>query len=189
MLVAAGGLPGWRLFGLILLAMVFARTAAMVFNRVADWEIDKLNPRTASRHQLMSRPAALALLVASTAGFIVATWFINPLCFLLSPIALANCLFLLADQALHRFHPVLPRAGPGGFPSRRLASRDGSIRLAAAHPRRRRALLGGRFRSDLRNDGSRFRSAIRPALDGGAPWALRAVCGSRPGSTSPCSCC
>ncbi len=93
MLVAAGGLPGWRLFGLILLAMVFARTAAMVFNRVADWEIDKLNPRTASRHLLMSRSAAIALLVVSAAGFIAVTWFINPLCFLLSPVALAIVFF------------------------------------------------------------------------------------------------
>ncbi len=93
MLVAAGGLPGWRLFGLILLAMIFARTAAMVFNRVADWEIDKLNPRTASRHLLMSRSAAITLLVVSSAGFIAVTWFINPLCFLLSPLALAIVFF------------------------------------------------------------------------------------------------
>jgi 4-hydroxybenzoate polyprenyltransferase len=93
MLVAAGGLPSWRLFGLILLAMVFARTAAMVFNRVADWELDKLNPRTVSRHQLMARPAAIALLLTSSVGFIGVTWFINPLCFLLSPVALAIVFF------------------------------------------------------------------------------------------------
>ena len=93
MLAAAGGLPGWRIFGLILLAMVFARTAAMVFNRLADWEIDKLNPRTASRHQLVSRPIAIALLVLSAAGFVAVTWFINPLCFFLSPVALAIVFF------------------------------------------------------------------------------------------------
>ncbi len=93
MLVAAGGLPGWRLFGLILLAMVCARTAAMVFNRLADWEIDQRNPRTASRHLLMSRPAAIAFLVAAAAAFIGVTWFINPLCFLLSPVALAIVFF------------------------------------------------------------------------------------------------
>lgn len=93
MLVAAGGLPGWRVFGLILLAMVFARTAAMTFNRVADWEFDKLNPRTAARHRLMSRPAAIALLIAASAGFIATTWCINPLCFALSPIALGIVLF------------------------------------------------------------------------------------------------
>ena len=88
MLVAAGGLPGWRVFGLILLAMVFARTAAMTFNRIADWKFDQANPRTASRHQLMSRPAAIGLLVVTSAAFIAGTWFINPLCFRLSPVAL-----------------------------------------------------------------------------------------------------
>lgn len=93
MLVAADGLPGWRVFGLILLAMVFARTAAMIFNRVADWEFDKLNPRTASRHQLVARPAAIALLIVSAAAFVAVTWFINPLCFALSPVALAIVFF------------------------------------------------------------------------------------------------
>lgn len=88
MLVAAGGLPGWRTFGLILLAMVFARTAAMTFNRIADWEFDQANPRTASRHLLISRPAAIGLLVVTSAAFVAVTWFINPLCFRLSPVAL-----------------------------------------------------------------------------------------------------
>ena len=57
MLVAARGLPALRTRLLILLCMVFARTAAMVFNRLADWEIDQRNPRTAERHTLISRPA------------------------------------------------------------------------------------------------------------------------------------
>src|SRR5712675_1347198 len=93
MLVAADGLPGWRIFGLIVLAMVFARTAAMVFNRLADWEIDKLNPRTAGRHLLISRPAAIAWLVLSGAGFVGTTWLINPLCFRLSHVALLIVFF------------------------------------------------------------------------------------------------
>ena len=69
MLVAAHGRPGWRVCGLILLCMVFARTAAMVFNRLADWEIDKKNPRTAGRHRLVARPVAVALLILSAAAF------------------------------------------------------------------------------------------------------------------------
>src|SRR6516162_4740493 len=77
MLVAARGLPGWRIFGLILLAMVLARTAAMVFNRLADWEIDQRNPRTAMRHLLVSRPAAIGMLIVSAAAFVTVTWFIN----------------------------------------------------------------------------------------------------------------
>src|SRR5215470_1059520 len=44
------GWPGWRTFGLILLAMVSARTCAMAFNRIVDRKFDALNPRTASRH-------------------------------------------------------------------------------------------------------------------------------------------
>ena len=88
MLVASHGRPGWHVFGLILLCMVFARTAAMVFNRLADWEIDKRNPRTAGRHRLVSFPVAVALLVLSAGAFIATTSFINPLCFALSPVAL-----------------------------------------------------------------------------------------------------
>lgn len=93
MLVAAQGPPPWRLVGLIVLAMVFARTAAMVFNRVVDWEIDKRNPRTIERHMLMSRNGAIALLVATGAAFVATTWFINRLCFWLSPLALAMVFF------------------------------------------------------------------------------------------------
>ena len=89
MLVAARGLPELRTVGLIVLAMVFARTAAMTFNRLADWEIDQRNPRTADRHRLISRSGAAFLLVGSAALFIATTRLINPLCFWLSPVALA----------------------------------------------------------------------------------------------------
>jgi 4-hydroxybenzoate polyprenyltransferase len=105
MLVAAGGLPGWKICGLIVLAMVFARTAAMVFNRLADWEIDKRNPRTAGRHRLLPKPAAIVLLAVSVAGFIGTTWFINPLCFWLSPVALAIVfLYSLTKRFTHFSH-------------------------------------------------------------------------------------
>jgi 4-hydroxybenzoate polyprenyltransferase len=93
MFVAANGLPSLRLFGLIVLAMVFARTAAMAFNRLADWEIDKRNPRTAGRHKLVSRPAAIAGCVLSAVLFVAVTAAINPLCFALSPVALGIVFF------------------------------------------------------------------------------------------------
>lgn len=93
MLVAAHGFPSWRTLGLIVLAMVFARTAAMAFNRVADWEIDQRNPRTVDRHRLVPRAAAIALIVVTSAAFIGTTWFINSLCFWLSPVALAIVFF------------------------------------------------------------------------------------------------
>lgn len=93
MLVAADGLPSWRICGLIVLAMVFARTAAMAFNRVADWQIDQRNPRTAGRHKLVSRGAAIALVIGCAAAFVAVTSFINPLCFALSPVAIVIVFF------------------------------------------------------------------------------------------------
>ncbi len=105
MVVAADGFPGWKLCGLILLAMVFARTAAMVFNRLADWEIDQRNPRTAGRHKLLAKPAAFTLLTLSAAGFIGTTVFLNPLCFWLSPVALAIIfLYSLTKRFTHGSH-------------------------------------------------------------------------------------
>ncbi len=93
MFVAANGLPSPRLFSLVVLAMVFARTAAMAFNRLADWEIDKRNPRTEGRHKLVSRQAAIAGCAISSALFVAVTAFLNPLCFALSPAALGIVFF------------------------------------------------------------------------------------------------
>lgn len=88
MFVAAAGRPSLRIAGLILLAMVFARTAAMTFNRLADWEIDKRNPRTEGRHKLVPKPVAVFACAASALLFWAVTWWINPLCFALAPVAL-----------------------------------------------------------------------------------------------------
>lgn len=99
MLVAARetrGWPGWRLFFLILAAMVTARTCAMAFNRIVDREIDKLNPRTADRHLPAGRISlfsAWTLCVSSGIGFLVVCWWINPLCFYLAPVALGVACF------------------------------------------------------------------------------------------------
>jgi 4-hydroxybenzoate polyprenyltransferase len=85
------GWPGWRIFGLILAAMVCARTCAMAFNRIVDRKFDAANPRTATRHLpagKISLPSAWALCVLSGLGFLAASCFINSLCFYLSPIAL-----------------------------------------------------------------------------------------------------
>jgi len=93
MFVAARGLPALRLCGLVLLAMTAARTAAMAFNRLADWQMDQRNPRTVGRHKLISRSGAVALCAGSAVVFVVAAWAINPLCFALSPVALALVFF------------------------------------------------------------------------------------------------
>ena len=93
MVVAADGCPGWRIFVLILLCMVFARTAAMTFNRITDWEIDQRNPRTSGRHKLLGKGSAVVTCVVSAALFVVTTVFLNHLCLLLSPVALVIIFF------------------------------------------------------------------------------------------------
>ncbi|MGH8598316.1 MAG: UbiA-like polyprenyltransferase [Gammaproteobacteria bacterium] len=96
MIVAARGWPGWRTFLLILAAMVCARTAAMGFNRIVDRRYDAKNPRTAGRHLpagQMSVTSAWWLVIGTAAGLIGTAWFINPICFRLSPVALAVIFF------------------------------------------------------------------------------------------------
>src|SRR5213592_3718669 len=65
LLVAADGWPSTPLLLLVLICMVLARTAAMLFNRLIDWSTDQKNPRTAARHLLVSKPVAWAALVAT----------------------------------------------------------------------------------------------------------------------------
>lgn len=93
LVVAANGLPSPYILGFVLICMVCARTAAMLFNRLIDWSLDQRNPRTASRHLLLSKSRIAALLIFSSAGFIVGAAAINHLTFLLSPLALAAIFF------------------------------------------------------------------------------------------------
>jgi len=78
--------------GWILAAMVSARSAAMGFNRLVDARMDALNPRTSNRElprgAMSMREAALFVAVAS-ACFAYSAWRLSPLCFVLSPVALA----------------------------------------------------------------------------------------------------
>ena len=83
--------PSWVYFILVLLAMVFARSAAMAFNRYADRYFDKLNARTAGREiptGKISEKNALAFTFISALSFILVTYFMNRLVFYLSPVAL-----------------------------------------------------------------------------------------------------
>ena len=93
LVVAANGRPSLRTLSLVVICMVFARTAAMLFNRLVDWSLDQRNPRTASRHLLVPKWGAIILLTLSSAGFIVAAAAINRLTFLLAPIALVLIFF------------------------------------------------------------------------------------------------
>jgi len=92
LLVASDGRPGWSTLGWIVVAMVGARSSAMAFNRLADHRIDAANPRTAER-ELPSgalRRGPVIVFTLLTAGLLVlAAWRLNPLCFALSPVAIA----------------------------------------------------------------------------------------------------
>ena len=105
------GWPGWRVFGLILVAMVCARTCAMAFNRIVDRKFDALNPRTTTRHLpagTISLWSAVTLCVISASGVVVASWFLNALCFWLSPVALAViCFYSLTKRFTDYTHVFL----------------------------------------------------------------------------------
>lgn len=89
---ATGNGVDWYKFILVLLCMVFARSAAMGFNRWADRDIDSKNPRTATREipaGVISAKNALYFVIINCLLFVLCTFFINWLCLMLSPIALA----------------------------------------------------------------------------------------------------
>ncbi len=94
--LAKGGVPGLKVFALVVLAMFGARTCAMGFNRIADWKFDLVNPRTAGR----AIPAgevklgeAWAMVVLAGLIFFFACYNLNRLTLLLSPFALGLTLF------------------------------------------------------------------------------------------------
>jgi 4-hydroxybenzoate polyprenyltransferase len=81
----------WRVLWIVV-AMVAARTAAMGFNRLADARWDANNPRTAMRELprgAMSRQEAIAFVIVASIAFVGASYELGPLCFALSPVALA----------------------------------------------------------------------------------------------------
>jgi 4-hydroxybenzoate polyprenyltransferase len=90
----------------VLLCMIFARTAAMAFNRWADKTIDAKNVRTATREipaGQISANAALLFTIINCIAFIATTWFINEACFYLSFVALA---VVLGYSYTKRFTPL-----------------------------------------------------------------------------------
>ena len=93
-------------FLLVLICMVSARSAAMAFNRYLDRSFDAKNPRTAIREipkGIISPQSALRFVILNCIIFITATFFINKICFFLSPIALFVVLFYSYTK---RFTPL-----------------------------------------------------------------------------------
>ena len=98
-------------FLLVLLCMVFARTAAMAFNRYIDRDIDKKNIRTANREipaGVIKPSSALFFIVINSLLFVASTYLINAICFYLSPIALLVILgYSLTKRFTHFSHVIL----------------------------------------------------------------------------------
>jgi len=95
-----------RVLLLVLGCMVFARSAAMPFNRYLDRDIDAQNPRTRVREipaGIIRPRSALAFVVLNSTLFVLCAWFINSLCFYLSPVAL---LVILGYSYTKRFTPL-----------------------------------------------------------------------------------
>jgi 4-hydroxybenzoate polyprenyltransferase len=100
MLVAAHGVPSFRILFWILWCLVSARTAAMAFNRWADWDYDAFNPRTKRRAQLGTRRLTMVLCLVSLAAFLIGSAQLNFLTLILCPVA---CLFILGYSLTKRF--------------------------------------------------------------------------------------
>ncbi|TSJ38553.1 4-hydroxybenzoate octaprenyltransferase [Mucilaginibacter corticis] len=93
----------WQKLLMMVLCMVFARNSAMAFNRYLDRDIDAKNPRTKVRDIPAGRISATSALIFTITNcllFIGTTWFINSICFYLSPVAL---LVVLGYSATKRF--------------------------------------------------------------------------------------
>lgn len=91
---------------LVILCMIFARSAAMAFNRYLDRQYDARNPRTAIREipsGIITPQNALLFTIVNCLLFITCTFFINKLCFYLSPVALA---VVLGYSYTKRFTPL-----------------------------------------------------------------------------------
>ena len=122
LIVSANGRPSLRIVLLVLGCMITGRTAAMLFNRFVDWEIDQRNPRTRSRHLLASRAIIFICLIVSSVLFVFFTANINRLTFALSPIALGIIFFysltkhftdathFFTSIAAHASFMILPRS-------------------------------------------------------------------------------
>ena len=93
----------FRLLILVLLCVLFARNAAMGFNRYVDREFDKNNPRTALREipsAIIKPESALIFVIMNAVMFMISAYFLNFLCFILSPVAL---LVILGYSLTKRF--------------------------------------------------------------------------------------
>ena len=132
MFVAARGVPPLPVLLWILWCLVSARTAAMCFNRWADWDDDVFNPRTRRRSQLGTRRVTMTLCIVALVAFVFGCWRLNALCLELCPVA---CLIILGYSLTKRFtdytHAVLGLA-LAAAPMGAWAATTGNLRSPSA---------------------------------------------------------
>ncbi len=159
---------------LVIIAFSAARWAAMGFNRIADRSFDARNPRTQNRELprgTLSLTQAWVSVVLAAGIFVVAAAVLNPLCLLLSPVALALDHALQPLQAIHLVAAPLARREPGDRPGRRVPGGHRPLErpgLDAARHHGGGRHLGRRVRHLLRAARCGFRPGSR---DFGAPWS------------------
>jgi 4-hydroxybenzoate polyprenyltransferase len=129
-LLAANGLPGWRTVGLILVAMVAARSCAMAFNRWADADLDAANPRTSNRAipaGQLSRQFVLGFTVVMAFIFVGAAAELNRLTLYLSPVVLTVLLGYSYMKRLTRWSHLVLGLALGLAPSAAWIAVRGSL--------------------------------------------------------------
>ena len=129
-LLAANGLPGWRTVGLILIAMVAARSGAMAFNRWADADLDAANPRTSNRAipaGQLSRQFVLGFTVIMALIFVGAAAELNRLTLFLSPVVLVVLLGYSYMKRLTRWSHLVLGLALGLAPSAAWIAVRGSL--------------------------------------------------------------
>ena len=129
-LLAANGLPEWRTVGLILVAMVAARSCAMAFNRWADADLDAANPRTSNRAipaGQLSRQFVLGFTVIMAFIFVGAAAELNRLTLFLSPVVLVVLLGYSYMKRLTRWSHLVLGLALGLAPSAAWIAVRGSL--------------------------------------------------------------
>ncbi len=129
-MLAAHGLPPWRVLFWIVVCMIAARSAAMAFNRWADAEIDRANPRTAGRAipaGLLSRQFTAGFTIVSAAIFVLGASRLNRLTLILSPLALAIVFFYSYAKRFTRWSHLVLGLALGIAPSAAWIAVRGSL--------------------------------------------------------------
>jgi 4-hydroxybenzoate polyprenyltransferase len=120
---------GWRIFWIVV-AMVGARSAGMAFNRLLDADVDGRNPRTRMRHLpagILSKTFGWGFVAVSSALFLIAARMLNPLCFILAPVALGVVMFYSFTKRFTSFSHVVLGFALGIAPAAAWIAMRGSL--------------------------------------------------------------